>query len=127
MSDNWSVQNLENSLTTWNEKLNEGVIKTCGSFTEIKRPEQVFKLFVRFVIAQSIVTYGLELMMAVFKIVQGIISTIMSNSGLGNLEMVSTLREPTQNIATLTTPHRVQKINIYIQKISAKFKIKKMF
>lgn len=67
-----------------------GVIKTCGSFSEIKRPEQVLKLFVRFGIAQAIVTYGLELMMAVFKIVQGIISTIMNNSGLGNLDMATT-------------------------------------
>ena len=133
MSDNWIVQNLENSLTTWNDKLSEiwllltqsptefkggaiwdiivnihsalqaiglallvlffvsGVVKTCGSFAEIKRPEQVLKLFIRFGIAQAIVTYGLELMMAVFKIVQGIISTIMNNSGLGNLDMVSTL------------------------------------
>lgn len=133
MSDNWIVQNLENSLTTWNDKLSEiwllvtqsptefkggaiwdiivnihgalqaiglallvlffvsGVVKTCGSFAEIKRPEQVLKLFIRFGIAQAIVTYGLELMMAVFKIVQGVISTIMNNSGLGNLDMVSTL------------------------------------
>ena len=29
-------------------------------------------------------TYGLELMMALFEIVQGIISTIMKASGLGN-------------------------------------------
>ena len=55
-----------------------GVVKTCGSFAEIKRPEQVLKLFIRFGIAQAIVTYGLELMMAIFNIVQGIISKIMN-------------------------------------------------
>ncbi len=126
LSDNWVVQNLQNSLENWNEKLAEvwelltespedfrgggiweiiqdihgalmaiglallvlffvvGVIKTCGSFTEVKKPEHAVKLFVRFAIAKGVVTYGLELMMALFEIVQGIISTIMKASGLGN-------------------------------------------
>ena len=126
VSDNWVVQNLQNSLENWNEKLAEvwelltespedfrgggiweiiqdihgaliaiglallvlffvvGVIKTCGSFTEVKKPEHAVKLFVRFAIAKGVVTYGLELMMALFEIVQGIIATIMKASGLGN-------------------------------------------
>ena len=41
------------------------------------------KLFIRFALAKGVVTYGLELMMALFNIVQGIISTIMRSSGLG--------------------------------------------
>ena len=61
-----------------------GVVKTCGSFAEVKRPEHALKLFVRFAIAKGVVTYGLELMMALFQIVQGIVSTIMQASGLGN-------------------------------------------
>lgn len=126
VSDNWVVQNLQNSLENWNEKLAEvwelltespedfrgggiweiiqdihgalmaiglallvlffvvGVVKTCGSFTEVKKPEHAVKLFVRFSIAKGVVTYGLELMMALFEIVQGIIATIMKASGLGN-------------------------------------------
>lgn len=126
VSDNWVVQNLQNSLENWNEKLAEvwelltespedfrgggiweiiqdihgalmaiglallvlffvvGVVKTCGSFTEVKKPEHAVKLFVRFAIAKGVVTYGLELMMALFEIVQGIIATIMKASGLGN-------------------------------------------
>ena len=110
MSDNWVVQNLENALNTWNEKLAEiwqlvtqspenfkggtiwnvivdihgavqaiglallvlffvvGVMRTCGNFAEVKRPEQALKLFIRFAIAKGAVTYGLELMMALFKI-----------------------------------------------------------
>ena len=55
-----------------------GVVKTCGSFTEIKRPEQALKLFVRFVLSKAVVTYGLDLMMALFNVVQGIISTATS-------------------------------------------------
>ena len=125
MSDNWVVQNLENALNTWNEKLTEiwqlitqspenfkggaiwgvmrsihgglqavglallvlffvvGVMRTCGSLAETKRPETALKLFIRFALAKGVVTYGLELMMALFRIVQGVISTIMSSAGFG--------------------------------------------
>ena len=59
-----------------------GVVKTCGSFTEIKRPEVAFKCFIRFVLAQAAVTYGMELMNALFRIAQGAVSTIMDASGM---------------------------------------------
>lgn len=62
-----------------------GVIKTCGSFHEVKRPEQVLKLFIRFALAKAVVTYGMDLMLAVFTISQGIIRTIMSSAGLGGI------------------------------------------
>lgn len=61
-----------------------GVVKTCGSFAEVKKPEHALKLFIRFAIAKGVVTYGLELMMALFRIVQGLISTIMNASGFGS-------------------------------------------
>ena len=125
MSDNWVVQNLENALETWNEKLAEiwtlitqspeqfkggtiwnvvkdihgavqaiglgllvlffvvGVMKTCGSFAEVKKPEVALKLFIRFAIAKGVVTYGLELMIALFNIVQGLVSQIMTAAGMG--------------------------------------------
>ena len=128
MSDNWVVQNLENALETWNEKLAEiwtlitqsptdfkggtiwsvmvnihgavqaiglallvllfliGVMRTCGSLAETKRPETALKLFIRFALAKGVVTYGLELMMAFFSIVQGVISTIMTSAGFGTLQ-----------------------------------------
>ena len=139
-SDNWIVQNLQNALNTWNEKLAEiwqiltqspeefkgggiwdvivqihgalmaiglallvlffvvGVMKTCGSFAEVKRPEHAFKIFIRFILAKAVVTYGLELMMAFFDIVQGVVSTIMDTTGLSGAsetvipeEMVKTI------------------------------------
>ena len=128
MSDNWVVQNLENALNSWNEKMSEiwqlvtqspedfkggsiwsvivnihgavkaiglallvlffvvGVMKICGSFAELKKPEHAIKLFIRFAIAKGVVTYGLELMMALFKIMQGLISTIMNASELGTAD-----------------------------------------
>ena len=124
MSDNWVVQNLQKTLSTWNEKLAEiwslitqapsdfkggsiwgvilnihgalqaiglallvlfflvGVVKTCGSFAEVKKPEHAVKLFIRFAIAKGVVTYGLELMLAIFDIAQGVIETIMSSAGV---------------------------------------------
>ena len=63
-----------------------GVVKTCGSFTEVKRPEHVLKIFIRFAIAKGVVTYGLELMMALFNIIQGVTSTIMQTAGFGSTE-----------------------------------------
>ncbi len=86
MSDNWVVQNLENALNTWNQKLTEiwqlitqspqqfkggtiwnvivnihgavqaiglallvlffvvGIVKTCGSFAEVRKPRARLKI-----------------------------------------------------------------------------------
>ena len=63
-----------------------GVMRTCGSLAETKRPETALKLFIRFALAKGVVTYGLELMMALFNIVQGLISTIMSSAGFGTAQ-----------------------------------------
>lgn len=124
-SGNWIIDNLNNALQTWNDKLSEiwqlvtqspehfrgggiwnvisgiygalqaigyallvlffviGVIKTCGSFAEIKKPEHALKLFIRFALAKGAITYGLQLMMALFNIVQGVISTIIGSAGIG--------------------------------------------
>ncbi len=60
-----------------------GVIKTCNDFSEVKKPEKIIKLFLRFAIAKAIVSYGLELMLSIFKVVQGISSTIMTSVGFG--------------------------------------------
>ena len=60
-----------------------GVVKTCGSFVEVKKPEHALKLFIRFAIAKGVITYGLELMMALFEIIQCVMSTIMNAAGFG--------------------------------------------
>ena len=77
-----------------------GVVRTCGSFTEVKKPEHALKLFIRFAIAIGVITYGLELMLALFNIVQGTISTIMTSAGFGTpnqttlpSEMITTIEE----------------------------------
>lgn len=63
-----------------------GVMRTCGSFAETKRPETALKLFVRFAIAKGVVTYGMELMLALFNIAQGVVSTIMGAAGFGSAQ-----------------------------------------
>ena len=77
-----------------------GVVKTCGSFTEVKKPEHAPKLFIRFAIAKGAITYGMELMLALFNIVQGTISTIMSSAGFSSpqqttlpAEMITTIED----------------------------------
>lgn len=61
-----------------------GVMKTCGSFAEVKKPEHALKLFIRFALAKSVITYGMDLMLALLNIVQGVISTIMNSAGFGS-------------------------------------------
>ena len=63
-----------------------GVMKTCGSFAELKRPEVAVKMFIRFILAKASISYGLEWMMALFKIVQGIVAKIMATSGLASTQ-----------------------------------------
>ena len=60
-----------------------GVMKTCGSLTEVKRPEHALRLFVRFALAKGVITYGMDLMLALLDSVQGVISTIMQAAGFG--------------------------------------------
>ena len=62
-----------------------GVIKTCGSFAEAKKPEHVVKIFVRFAIAKAVVVYGLDLLMMIFEIAQGILSSILRTANIGNV------------------------------------------
>ena len=61
-----------------------GIVKTCGSFTDMKKPEHALKAFIRFALAQGAIMYGMELMTALFSIVQGIVSTIMAQSGMAD-------------------------------------------
>ena len=63
-----------------------GIMKSCGSLAEVKRPEVALKLFIRFICAKAVVIYGLELMTSLFTIAQGITGKIMSASGIGTVQ-----------------------------------------
>ena len=60
-----------------------GVVKTCASFSELKRPEVAVKMFVRFALAKGLISYGMELMLALLSIIQGVVSSIMNAAGFG--------------------------------------------
>lgn len=79
-----------------------GIVKTCGSFSEIKKPEHALKLFVRFVLAKAVVGYGLDLMTALFRIVQGVISTTMNTAGVAAQTAVTMPSEMEEAIRELT-------------------------
>ncbi len=56
-----------------------GVVKTCGSFTEMKKPEVAFKCFIRFVLAQAAVIVGHGADDGPFRVAQGMVATIMDS------------------------------------------------
>ena len=60
-----------------------GVMRTCGSFAELKKPEHALKLFIRFALAKATITYGMEFMLALLSIVQGVIGSILRAAGVG--------------------------------------------
>ena len=60
-----------------------GVIKTCGSFAELKKPETTVKVFVRFVIAKYLINNCLKLLVNFVTIVQSVISKIANSSKIG--------------------------------------------
>lgn len=59
-----------------------GIAKQFGNISEVKKPEHALKLFIRFVLAKAIITYGMELMLAIFNIGQGIVQKIIDTAGL---------------------------------------------
>ena len=133
MSDNWIVQNLNSALSTWSEKMAElwtlltenpatfkgggiwrimtnindaltaiaygllvlffaaGIIKTCGSFTDL-------------------ITYGMELMRALFSIVQGIVTTVMSGSSMAG----SVTELPTEIVDKIESVGMLESIPLWI-------------
>ena len=57
------------------------LVKTCGTFAELKRPEVCFKVFIRFAIVQTVVVNGLEFVVKAMAIAQGLIADICVTSG----------------------------------------------
>lgn len=60
------------------------VIRTCMSFKEMRRPEYSLKLFVKFVLAKYVITNGLDLMIWIFEVVQGIANSIINAFGFSS-------------------------------------------
>ena len=123
MDNNWIVDNLENALTTWNDKLAEmwtlltesppdlwgrhdleygndhqwshashrlrtaGAIPCHQHFQKLcnlpglSAPGYVFKHFIYFILAKLGITYGMDLMVNIFDVCNGIVATAASSVG----------------------------------------------
>ena len=57
------------------------ICKSTINFRDLRRPEQGLRFFIRFVLAKTAVTYGIDIMTAVFNISGGIISSITGELG----------------------------------------------
>ncbi len=79
-----------------------GVVKTCSSYADMKRPEMAVKMFIRFALSKGAIGYGLELMMALFTIIQGVVSTIMESSGMdGSTQALTIPQEMVESIESV--------------------------
>ncbi len=67
------------------------ICKSTINFRDFRRPEQGLRFFIRFVLAKTAVTYGIELMNTVFNICGGIVSSIASK--MGNMTSAVSLPE----------------------------------
>lgn len=54
-----------------------GVFSSASSFKEMQRPEFALRIFIRFATAKILVGHAMDIMLAVFKIVSGIVTTTM--------------------------------------------------
>lgn len=59
-----------------------GLLQTAYRYTELRRPEAVAKLFLRFVLAKALVCHGMEVMRKVFSVCAGFVNRIMEASGI---------------------------------------------
>ena len=68
-------------LTLWN------IVRTAGSYVELKRPEHVFKLFLRFILSKYAIGVAWKLVNGIFAITGALITKVFATSGLtdGNM------------------------------------------
>lgn len=70
-----------------------GLIQSCSSIAEFKRPEQAISAFVRLIIAKTVVVYGLELMQKIIAIVQTVVNSIMRTVDIGTIASATLPKE----------------------------------
>lgn len=67
-----------------------GVFQSTASFRDFQRPEFALRHFIRFAAAKVAVSYGMDLMNAIFDICGGVVQTVMGSVG-GAVETTATL------------------------------------
>ena len=63
------------------------ICKSTINFRDLRRPERGLRFFIRFVLAKTAVTYGIDLMTAIFNICTGIVSVIAEKMGTAAADM----------------------------------------
>lgn len=63
------------------------ICKSTINFRDLRRLEQGLRFFIRFVLAKTAVTYGIDLMTAIFNICTGIVSVIAEKMGTAAADM----------------------------------------
>lgn len=63
------------------------ICKSTINFRDLRRPEQGLRFFIRFVLAKTAVTYGIDLMTAIFNICTGIVLVIAEKMGTAAADM----------------------------------------
>lgn len=63
------------------------ICKSTINFRDLRRPEQGLRFFIRFVLAKTAVTYGIDLMTAILNICTGIVSVIAEKMGTAAADM----------------------------------------
>ena len=58
-----------------------GIFKSASGFQDFRRPEMVLRHFIRFVAAKVAVTWGMDIMVALYGIVAGIVGRVASSMG----------------------------------------------
>lgn len=58
-----------------------GIFRSSASFREFQRPEQVLRHFIYFVLAKLGITYGMDLLVNVFDVCNGIVATAAGSVG----------------------------------------------
>lgn len=65
-----------------------GMLKTTTSPQDLRRPETLVKLFLRFIISKAVITYGMDILMAVMEVPQSLVGGILSTVGVGTVQEV---------------------------------------
>ena len=75
-------------LTLWN------VVRTAGSYVELKRPEHVFKLFLRFILTKYSIAAAWKLVNGIFMITGALTARVFTTSGLTDGNMWAGITAP---------------------------------
>jgi len=58
-----------------------GIFQSAASFRDFQRPEFAIRHFIRFALAKTAVSYGMDFMLAIFNICGGVVQTVMGSVG----------------------------------------------